>query len=91
MKHSLTSPHIGVPALFDLMVSGLVGRPTPRHGPSKDPTGPAPRVSLLDRIERSLWRSRQRELERQLESSVDAADLEDRLRRIERRMFHRYY
>jgi hypothetical protein len=46
---------------------------------------------MLERLERALWRARQREVERQLEGAVDAADLEQRLRRLERSILHRYY
>jgi Protein of unknown function (DUF3563) len=90
MKHSLTASPGRVPALFDLLAAGLSGgtldRPTPTRA-----ARPAPeRRSWLDRLEHALWSSRQRELERYLASSVDIVDLEDRLRRLERRSFHRY-
>lgn len=87
MKHSLTASQGPVPALFDLLAAGLAGGAAGRVSA----TGPvAPVRSLLDRIEHALWRSRQRELERYLASSVDLVDLEDRIRRLERRAFHRY-
>ncbi|MBK6803906.1 MAG: hypothetical protein IPG84_03095 [Betaproteobacteria bacterium] len=65
----------------------------PGSGPDRvDPAarGSGPR-SLLDRLERALWRARQRELDRYLAQAVDAPDLEDRQRRIDRSMLGRYY
>ena len=81
MKHSLTASR-GLPAMFELLAVGL-GVP----GPDVAGAEPAsePHRSLLDRLEHSLWRARQRELERELASSVDVVDLEDRLRRHEQR------
>ena len=87
MKHSLTSPG-PIPALFDLLAAGLAGNAAGRS-PSSAP-GASPRRSWLERIDHALWRSRQKETERYLAGSADLADLEARLRRMERRAFHRY-
>ena len=85
MKHSLTSLPPGP-------VEALVERLSrPLDPASRDDRSSALKPSILERLERALWRSRQRELERALEGSVDAADLEARLRRIEWRMLYRYY
>ncbi len=85
MKHSLTAPLGPVPALFDLLAAGLAGS-APGRMAGEAPGLPA--RSLLERIEHALWRSRQREVERYLASSVDLADLETRLKDLERRPFH---
>lgn len=52
---------------------------------------PARRPSLLDRLDRWLWKSRQRDLERALTSAADAAEVEARLRDRERGLLQRYY
>ena len=49
------------------------------------------RPGLLDWLDRLTWRARQRDLERWLARSVDAADLERRLRSAERDLFRRGY
>ena len=87
MKHSLTAPLGPVPALFDLLAAGLAGSAAGRVSAAQPK---APSRSFFDRIEHALWRSRQREVERYLASSVDIADLEGRLRQLERRSIHRY-
>ena len=84
MKHSLTQP---TPA----SLMGLADRVAPCEPTRHDERSSALKPSLLERIERALWRSRQRELERALEGATDAADLEAKLRRIEGRMLYRYY
>ena len=87
MKHSLTSPPRGHGSIFDLLAESL-------GGPASDETGErssALKPTLLERLERALWRARQREIERRLEGAVDAVDLEEKMRRLEQRMFHRYY
>jgi hypothetical protein len=44
-----------------------------------------PGLSWLERVERWLWRIEQKRVEDYLARSVDLADLEMRLRRLERR------
>lgn len=85
MKHSLTAPLGPVPALFDLLAAGLAGGAPGRvAGAARK----APARPLLERIEHALWRARQRQVERYLASSVDLADLETRLKDLERRPYH---
>ena len=55
-----------------------------------DPAAPAqvrtePGLSWLERVERWLWRIEQKRVEDYLARSVDLADLEMRLRRLEQR------
>jgi len=45
----------------------------------------APPLSWLERVERWLWRLEQKRVEDYLARSVDLADLEMRMRRLERR------
>lgn len=87
MKHSLTSPPRGHGSIFDLMAESLVGAGPDAPGERSSALKP----TLLERLERALWRARQREIERRLEGAVDAADLEVKMRNLERRVFHRYY
>jgi hypothetical protein len=87
MKHSLTASS-GLPGMFEILAAGLAAAAS---GPFDGSARAEPRRSLLDRLEHRLWRARQRELERQLASSVDLVDLEDRLRRIEHGMLHRHW
>ena len=87
MKHSLTAAPRPA-SLFDLMAEGL-GGPAPADSAAERSSALKP--TLLERLERALWRARQHEIERRLEGAVDAADLEEKLRRLERRHFHRYY
>jgi len=96
MKHSLTGSPNTHPSLFDLLAESLGGgtrKDATERSPAADPAerSSALAPTMLERLERALWRSRQRGIERQLEGATDAADLEDRLRRLERSMFHRYY
>jgi hypothetical protein len=74
--------------MFDLLAESLGGT-APAHPPGERSSALKP--TMLERLERALWRARQREVERQLEGAVDAADLEQRLRRLERSILHRYY
>ena len=53
--------------------------------PAQAAVSTAPRQSWLQRIERWLWRLEQKRVEAYLARSVDLADLEMRLRRLERR------
>jgi uncharacterized protein DUF3563 len=53
----------------------------------KDPARP----SLLDRLDRWLWRQEAREREAYLADSKDIYELEERMRRIERSVGPRYY
>lgn len=96
MKHSLTGSPNTHPSLFDLLAESLGGgarKDATERSQAAEPTerSSALAPTMLERLERALWRSRQRGIERQLEGATDAADLEDRLRRLERSMFHRYY
>lgn len=91
MKQSLTSFPGSVAAVYDVLATGLAGSawnqaslpltPAARAAESRPS---APRRTLLDRFERAVWRSRQQALERYLAESTDLADLERRLRRVER-------
>lgn len=63
----------------------------PREPSPASRKAPKPAGSLLERLDRWLWRSRQRELERALASSTDIVDVEARLRARERRLLQRYY
>ena len=47
--------------------------------------------SLLDRLDRWLWKARQRDLERALTFATDVVDVERRLRERERSLLQRYY
>ena len=87
MKHSLTTTG-SYAAIVDLRAAMRAAR-DPARTVSIRPAAAA--RSLLDRLERALWNSRQRELDRYLAQAVDAADLEDRLRRIDRSMLGRFY
>lgn len=60
--------------------------PTAKPGPTLSTAG-----SLFQRLDRWLWRSRQRELERALASATDVVDVEARLRSRERSLLQRYY
>ena len=96
MKHSLTGSRGTHGSLFDLLAESLGGGARNEAAARPLVADPAERSSalkptMLERLERALWRSRQRGIERQLEGATDAADLEDRLRRLERSMFYRYY
>ncbi|MCC6609540.1 MAG: DUF3563 family protein [Burkholderiales bacterium] len=46
---------------------------------------------LIRAVKRSLWRAEQREVERYLAEATDNADLERRLRDLERTGFHGSY
>ena len=88
MKHSLTADSRGHPSVIDLIAEHLA---RPRDPASESERSSALKPSMLERLERALWRSRQREIERQIEGATDAADLEAKLRRLEWRVLHRYY
>ena len=87
MKHSLTYPHPG--ALASLRAVEQLSRP--REPAPNGERSSALKPSILERLERALWRARQRDRERALEGATDAADLEARLRRLELRTLYRYY
>ena len=89
MKHSLTTTG-SYAAIVDLRAAMRAARDPARTTPIRPATAEGSR-SLLDRLEHALWRARQRELDRYLAQAVDAADLEDRQRRIDRSMLGRYY
>jgi hypothetical protein len=57
-------------------------RATPRTASRRDVQ---PSLSWLERVERWFWRQEQKRVEDYLARSVDVADLEMRLRRLERR------
>lgn len=84
MKHSLASHPGSVPALFDLLAAGLLASPAL---PSSGAVATKPRASLFDRLETAHWRWRQRQIERYLAASADIADVERRLRALERHSF----
>ena len=77
---------------FFHLVSAAVGAST-----AQPPAAPAhasvraPRLSLLERLDRWLWTARQRDLEQALTSATGAADVEARLRARERGLLQRYY
>ncbi len=87
MKHSLTAGGRGHPSVIDLIAEHLATPRDPAHGERSSALKP----SVLERLERALWRSRQREIERSLDGATDAADLEAKLRRLEWRTLYRYY
>lgn len=89
MKHSLTTTG-SYAAIVELRAAALAAQ-GPVRTPSIEPATAAGSRSLLDRLEHALWRARQRALDRYLAGAVDAADLEDRQRRIDRSMLGRYY
>ena len=89
MKHSLTTTG-SYAAIVDLRAAMRAAR-DPARKKSIRPATAAGSRSLLDRLEHALWRARQRELDRYLAQAVDAVDLEDRQRRIDRSMLGRYY
>jgi hypothetical protein len=51
----------------------------------------AARPSLMDRLDRWLWRQEAREREAYLAGSKDVYELEERIRRMERSVGGRYY
>jgi hypothetical protein len=61
------------------------------NGRSPDSTVADPRRSGLDQLEHWAWRQRQRDTEAYLARSVDACDLEARIRDLERPVPPRYY
>ncbi len=89
MKHSLTTTG-SYAAIVDLRAAMRAAR-DPARTTSIRRAAAAGSRSLLDRLERALWHARQRELDRYLAQAVDAVDLEDRQRRIDRSMLGRYY
>jgi hypothetical protein len=50
-----------------------------------------PRRSWIDMLDRWVWKRRQRHLDAWLARSVDRADLETRLKHLERATFNRYF
>jgi len=86
MKHSLTADGRGHPSVIDLVAEHLKPR-----DPARDERSSALKPSVLERLERALWRSRQRQIERALDGATDAADVEAKLRRLEWRTLYRYY
>ena len=89
MKHSLTTTG-SYAAIVDLRAAMRAAR-DPARTTSIRPAAAAASRSLLDRLENALWRARQRDLDRYLALAVDAVDLEDRQRRIDRSMLGRCY
>lgn len=59
--------------------------------PAATESGTAPRLSLLERLDRWLWRQHVREREAFLAGSKDVYELEERIRRLERTVGSRYY
>jgi hypothetical protein len=78
--------------LVSLTAAALSRPGTPRTNAPAAPDKSVVRGgSLWDRLDRWLWRERQRELERALTSAVDIAEIEARLRDRERKLLQRYY
>jgi hypothetical protein len=81
--------------LFSLFAAGLSAPPAtepPRcDAPAVSGKPPVRGGSLLDRLDRWLWKARQRDLERALTFATDVVDVERRLRERERSMLQRYY
>ncbi|CAG1001888.1 hypothetical protein BURK1_02925 [Burkholderiales bacterium] len=88
MKHSLTAPATPLASMFDLLAHHLSWRPTGVG--ATPPRAPRTGRSLVERLENAMWRARQRDVERALAGSVDRADLEARMRRLERSTPFRY-
>jgi len=76
---SLTAAALSAPALPRADTAPALEPPAGRGG------------SLLDRLDRWLWKERQRNLERALTNAVDVAEVEARLRDRERKLLQRYY
>jgi hypothetical protein len=78
--------------LVSLTAAALTGPVTSVTDDRPAPGKPGSRNgSLLDRLDRWLWKQRQRDLERALTSAVDVEEIEARLRERERRLLQRYY
>ena len=73
-----------------LMVAALGAR-APASARRRSAKVPAPRVGLLDRIDRWCWRLSQRALEEHLGQARDVYDLEARIRDLERRLPYRCF
>ena len=71
--------HVRVPVPVPAAAPALTARPSPPE------VAAGPRTTWLERIDRWFWRLEQKRVEDYLAQSVDAADLEQRLRRLERR------
>jgi hypothetical protein len=84
MKHSLTQR----PSVIDLIAEHLAEPRRPAHDGERSS---ALKPSVVERLERALWRARQHEIDRALDGATDPADLEAKLRRLERRTLYRYY
>jgi len=76
---SLTAAALSAPRAAHSDVPAVPAKPAARGG------------SLLDRLDRWLWKARQRDLERALTFATDVADVERRLRARERSLLQRYY
>ena len=88
MKYSLTRPRSVIDLLAEHLAAPRVEPRRPAHDGSRSS---ALKPSVLERLERALWRSRQHDIERALDGATDPADLEAKLCRLERRTFNRYY
>jgi hypothetical protein len=78
--------------LISLTAAALSAPASPRADPAPAVAPPAARGgSLLDRLDRWLWKARQRDLERALTTAVDVTEVEARLRDRERKLLQRYY
>ena len=86
MPHHAAAPS---GAWFRPSVRDFRGRVPVPAVPTIRPTLPqvaaVPHATWLDRMDRWFWRLEQKRVEDYLAQSVDAADLEQRLRRLERR------
>ena len=78
--------------LVSLTAAALSLAPIAPREPDAEPRKAVnPAGSMLQRLDRWLWRLRQRELERALASATDVVDVEARLRARERKLLQRYY
>lgn len=89
MKHSLTTTGLYA-TIVDLRAAARAAR-TPARSAATGPAAATFPRPLPARLEHALWRARQHDRDRYPSPSVDAADLEDRLRRIDRSMHGRFY
>jgi len=85
MPHSMTTAPGGV--WFRPSVRNVPARPAPKPATPAVPSSPSasPRPTVLERIDRWFWRQEQRRVEAYLARSVDVADLEMRIRALDRR------
>lgn len=61
-------------------VTGVPGTTVPVQAP----VAVAPRLTLMERLDRWFWRQEQKRVERYLAGAVDQVDLEQRMRELDR-------